>query len=129
MVLVAVLALHGRMHLNWEKPSVLKLSRFETPTICEEIINTFNNRPFGEGSDVTVLQIRYADTEEQKQLKAFTAIKRQFKADEYNEAAYGIPFGRYSADVANYQSPLQGRAQGANGSWLGHSPASSISPA
>ena len=106
-----------------------QFASFETPGICEEIIGTFNNRALGEGSENTILQIRYADTEEQKQLKAFTAIKRQFKADEYNEAVYGIPFGRYSSDEGSHESPLQNRAPGLEGSWLNNSPVSSVSPA
>ena len=105
------------------------MDSFETPVICEEMIEAFNNRPIGEGKDATTLQIRYADTEEQKQLKAFTAVKRQFKADEYNEAVYGVPFNAYSPGGASYQSPLQSRTQGINDSWINHSPASSVSPA
>ena len=109
--------------------SCLTEDSFETPIICEEIIEAFSNRSFGEGKDATALQIRYADTEEQKQLKAFTAVKRQFKADEYNEAVYGVPFNTYSPGNAPYQSPLQSRTQGINGSWINLSPASSVSPA
>ncbi|KAL9126446.1 MAG: hypothetical protein Q9217_004502 [Psora testacea] len=104
-------------------------ARFETPEICEEIIEAFNNRQVGEGKDVTVIQIRYADTEEQKKLKQFTAVKRQFKTDEYNEVVHGIPFNHYSPNTASYQSPLQGRFQGVNGHWTDQSPASSVSPA
>ncbi|KAG8527551.1 uncharacterized protein KY384_007703 [Bacidia gigantensis] len=99
---------------------------FETPTICDEIVQAFNNRTIGEDHDTTMLQIRFADTEEQKQLKAFTAVKRQFKADEYNEAAYGVLGSSYSPSAASYQSPLQSRATGVNAPWINHSPAPSV---
>ncbi|KAL9102957.1 MAG: hypothetical protein Q9163_001944 [Psora crenata] len=104
-------------------------ARFETPEICEEIIEAFNNRQVGEDKDATVIQIRYADTEEQKKLKQFTAVKRQFKTDEYNEVVHGIPFNHHSPNpTTSYQSPLQGRFQGINAPWTDQSPASSISP-
>jgi len=103
-------------------------SSFETQEICNQIIDAFNNKTIGNGTDALTLQIRYADTDEQKKLKRTTADKRQFKADEYNEAVYGIPFPHYSPTSAGYQSPLPARVQGVNGSWINQSPVSSISP-
>lgn len=105
------------------------IDRFETTEICEQIIATFNNKVIGDGKDATTLQIRYADTEEQKKLKTYTAIKRQFKADEYNEAVYGIPFTNYSPVSPSFPTAIQARSSSINGSWINQSPASSISPA
>lgn len=105
------------------------IDRFETTDICEQIIAAFNNKIIGTGKDATTLQIRYADTEEQKKLKTYTAIKRQFKADEYNEAVYGIPFTNYSPVSPSFHHAGQARGSSINGSWINQSPASSISPA
>ena len=102
--------------------------RFETTEICEQIIAAFNNKVIGDGKDATTLQIRYADTEEQKKLKTYTAIKRQFKADEYNEAVYGIPFGNSSSPSPSFPSLAPARSSNMNGSWINPSPMSSISP-
>lgn len=75
---------------------------FESPEICEKVIQTLHGKPIGEGKDAALLQLRYADTKEQKQLKMETAERRQFKAEEYNFAAFGpaSPYG--------FQSPLEG---------------------
>ena len=108
-----------------------QLSRFESPDICEHVIRTFNNMTVGEGKHATELQIRYADTEKQKQLKTCTAERRQFKTNEYNEAVYGpgSPYGFYSPVSATFQSPVPVRASGTSGAWSNQSSASSISPA
>ncbi|KAF9635306.1 putative sporulation-specific protein 5 protein [Lasiodiplodia theobromae] len=73
-------------------------ARFETRDICEEVIKKFNNTPVSvpDGED-HVIQIRYADTQEQKVLKQQTAAARQFRAAEFE---YGV---------------LQSRAANANG--------------
>ena len=105
------------------------INSFETTDICEQIIAAFNNKVIGDGKDATTLQIRYADTEEQKKLKTYTAIKRQFKADEYNEAVYGIPFSNYSSLSPSLRNAVQVRGPSINGSWINPSPVSSISPA
>lgn len=111
-------------------PHSLK-ARFESPDICEHVIRTFNNMTVGEGKHATELQIRYADTEKQKQLKTCTAERRQFKTNEYNEAVYGpgSPYGFYSPVSATFQSPVPVRAPGTSGAWSNQSSASSISPA
>ena len=103
------------------------MDRFENSEICGEIIAAFNNKVIEDGKSSTMLQIRFADTEEQKQLKAATAVKRQFKADEYNEAVYGTPFGQHVPHMG-YHSPLQGRTQGATGAGIQTTPSSSASP-
>lgn len=38
-----------------------------------------------------VMNIRYADTPAQKELKRVTAERRQFRTNEYNIGAYGTP--------------------------------------
>lgn len=91
-------------------------------------METFNNQDIEIGKDVTTLQIRYADTEDQKKLKQFTAIKRQFKADEYNEVVHGIPFDPYASNPAFFQSPLASRMRDINAPWLDQSPVSVNTP-
>lgn len=82
---------------------------FETPQICEKVIQTLHGKPIGEGKDAALLQLRYADTKEQKQLKMETAERRQFKAEEYNFAAFGpaSPYGFQSSIEGIFASPTQ----------------------
>lgn len=47
------------------------------------------------------MQIRYADTPAQKDLKKITTERRQFRTTEYNVSAYGSP-----VDIANLSSPM-----------------------
>ena len=96
------------------------------------MIDTFNNRTIGEGKLATTLQLRYADTEEQKKLKTFTAEKRQFKTNEYNEVVYGpgSPWRRlYSplSATAGYHTPITTPAAGPAMPWASQSQPSSIS--
>lgn len=107
--------------------------RFRTPEICQQIIDAFNNKTIGEGKMATTLQLRYADTEEQKKLKTFTAEKRQFKTNEYNEVVYGpnSPWRRFYSPVSastSYYSPSQARVPGSTMPWSTQSPSSSVSP-
>ncbi|KAL2056172.1 hypothetical protein ABVK25_003815 [Lepraria finkii] len=104
-----------------------------TPETCQQIIDAFNNKTLGEGKMATTLQIRYADTEEQKKLKTYTAEKRLFKTNEYNDVVYGpgSPWRRLYSPVSNSNSsysPIQIRAPGSNVPWSTQSQASSISP-
>ncbi|KAK8162096.1 hypothetical protein IWX90DRAFT_289425 [Phyllosticta citrichinensis] len=64
-------------------------ARFETRDICEEVIKKFNNTPVtvSDGEEEHTIQIRYADTQEQKILKQQTAAARQFRAAEFE---YGV---------------------------------------
>ena len=104
---------------------------FKTPEVCQEIIDAFNNKTLGEGKTATTLQIRYADTEEQKKLKTYTAEKRLFKTNEYNEVVYGpgSPWRRlYSPVSTSSYSPVQVRIPSSNVPWSAPSQASSISP-
>jgi len=58
--------------------------RFESRDICEEVIKKFNNTTVHRtGGEEHVIQIRYADTQEQKMLKQQTAAARQFRAAEF----------------------------------------------
>ena len=89
-------------------------SRFKTPEICEKVIESFHGKQVGEGKDSTILQLRYADTDQQKTLKMETAQRRQFKANEYNVAVNGpdSPY-RFDSPLSTFfQSPLQVRAPG-----------------
>ena len=52
--------------------------------MCEEIVKKFNNTPVSrDGGEEHIIQIRYADTHEQKMLKQQTAAARQFRAAEF----------------------------------------------
>ncbi|KAI0171811.1 hypothetical protein GGR52DRAFT_591630 [Hypoxylon sp. FL1284] len=70
-------------------------ARFETREICEHIIKSFSGKRLGE--ERLPLQIRYSDTEQQKDMKRQTAERRQYRTNEYNVSAYGTQFvGMYS---------------------------------
>lgn len=73
------------------------------------------------------LQIRYADTDEQKEFKAKTAKSRQFKATEYTrgiELFRGQLYGYPSPTTAGFGSPLQPNLSTGNGMWMSTSPMS-----
>ena len=63
-------------------------ARFENRDVCEIIIKNFNNSAVSKaGGEEHIIQIRYADTAEQKMLKQRTAAARQFRTAEYE---YGV---------------------------------------
>lgn len=62
---------------------------FDSREVCEEIIRKFHGMPLGE--EGLLLQVRYADTPAQKDLKRITTERRQFRTNEYNVGAYGGP--------------------------------------
>lgn len=62
-------------------------ARFESREVCEEIIARFHGQAIGE--EGLLLQVRYADTPAQKDLKRITTERRQFRTQEYNVGAYG----------------------------------------
>ena len=97
------------VRLHVEDINVPTKHSFETPQICEKVIQTLHGKPIGEGKDAALLQLRYADTKEQKQLKMETAERRQFKAEEYNFAAFGpaSPYGFQSSMEGIFASPTQ----------------------
>ena len=73
------------------------------------------------------MNIRYADTEEQKKLKTLTAERRQFKTNEYNTVVYGSgsPFNIFQPGGNGFQSPMPFRPPGLYAPW----PAQAGSPA
>ncbi|KAI9675924.1 MAG: hypothetical protein M1829_003162 [Trizodia sp. TS-e1964] len=73
-------------------------ARFDTPEICDEIIARFHGHKIGvEGLP---LQIRYADTQRQKELKKETVEKRIYRAREYSAVTRGAPW------IANTRAPF-----------------------
>ncbi|KFY33673.1 hypothetical protein V494_07416 [Pseudogymnoascus sp. VKM F-4513 (FW-928)] len=74
-------------------------ARFESREICEEIIRSYHGQPVGE--EGLLLQVRYADTPAQKDLKKITTERRQFRTTEYNVSAYGSP-----GDIASLSPPM-----------------------
>ncbi|RDL31945.1 RNA-binding, RBD [Venustampulla echinocandica] len=66
-------------------------ARFDCREVCHEIIKKFHGQPIGE--EGLLLQVRFADTPGQKDLKRITTERRQFRTNEYNVGAYGAPNG------------------------------------
>ncbi|KAI2465694.1 hypothetical protein F4781DRAFT_424583 [Annulohypoxylon bovei var. microspora] len=62
-------------------------ARFESREICDKIIKHFQGMLLGR--EALPLQIRYADSQRQKELKRVTAKRRQWRTNEYNVSAYG----------------------------------------
>ena len=75
------------------------------------------------------MQLRYADTQDQKQLKQQTADRRRFKTHEYNVAVSDpeSPCRLESPLAAVFPSPIQARGPGLNNPWINPSPVSSAS--
>ena len=91
---------------------------FETHDICEQVLDHFGKNPIQTGEDDATLQLRYADSEAQKQLKRDSAAHRGFKADEYNREAFGPNSPFYGTTITPvYPSPIQAIPAKANGSW------------
>ncbi|KAK7218487.1 hypothetical protein V2G26_006490 [Clonostachys chloroleuca] len=82
-------------------------ARFEGRTVCDEIIRKFNGVSIGH--EGMLMNIRYADTPAQKELKRVTAERRQFRTNEYNIGAYGTPLVGLSP---NMYSQTQWRRNG-----------------
>ncbi|KAK4494162.1 hypothetical protein PRZ48_014460 [Zasmidium cellare] len=61
-------------------------ARFDSREACEEVIKTFNNHTINSQGEELSIAIRYADTQEQKQLKQTTQAARQFRSQEYEYA-------------------------------------------
>ncbi|GAB7356632.1 hypothetical protein MBLNU459_g7352t2 [Dothideomycetes sp. NU459] len=64
--------------------------------VCEEVIKQFNNNPISTHGEEHTIQIRYADSQEQKHLKQQTAAARQFRSAEYE---YATQFHKQGACV------------------------------
>lgn len=60
---------------------------FESREICEEVIRRYHGQAIGD--ECFLMQVRYADTPSQKELKRVTAERRQYRTNEYNIGAYG----------------------------------------
>ncbi|PPJ50327.1 hypothetical protein CBER1_06468 [Cercospora berteroae] len=69
-------------------------ARFESRDDCEEVIKTFNNHTIKTAGEELQVQIRYADTQEQKSLKQQTQAARQFRSAEYEYATQAWRQGR-----------------------------------
>ncbi|KAL8968547.1 MAG: hypothetical protein Q9183_002412 [Haloplaca sp. 2 TL-2023] len=103
-------------------------ARFETPEICQKIIEECSGMLLDEAKDLR-LQIRYADTDEQKDFKAKTAKSRQFKSTEYSRGIAWVQGGLYgyqSPTAASFGSPLPANMGGPNPVWMSPSPMSPV---
>lgn len=74
---------------------------FESRDVCDEVIRKFNG--VGIGDEGLLMNIRYADTPAQKELKRVTAERRQFRTNEYNIGAYGTPLVGLAPSLYNGQ--------------------------
>ncbi|KAM0280764.1 hypothetical protein ACHAO9_011043 [Fusarium lateritium] len=72
-------------------------ARFEDRDVCDEVIEKFHGATVGE--EGLLMNIRYADTPAQKELKRVTAERRQFRTNEYNIGAYGTPLVGYGGSM------------------------------
>lgn len=84
------------------------LRSFESRAICDEIIKSYNNTPVSKnGGEEHLIQIRFADTPDQKHLKQQTAAARQYRTAEYESQTQGrSPFVSPARPVGN---PTAGR--------------------
>lgn len=85
-----------------EKLTSNKSRSFESRDVCDDIIKKYNG--VGIGEEGLLMNIRYADTPSQKELKRVTAERRQFRTNEYNIGAYGTPLVGMSPTLYNQQS-------------------------
>ncbi|KAH7150069.1 RNA binding protein MSSP-2 [Dactylonectria estremocensis] len=84
-------------------------ARFDNRDVCDDIIQKFNG--VGLGVEGLLMNIRYADTPAQKELKRVTAERRQFRTNEYNIGAYGTPLvgmnpTLYSSQPQQWRRPV-----------------------
>ncbi|TLD21111.1 hypothetical protein PspLS_08972 [Pyricularia sp. CBS 133598] len=92
-------------------------ARFESREVCERIIKNFNGLKLG--VDAQEMQVRYADTPSQKELKRITAERRQYRTNEYNIGAYGTHAVGMSPSI--YQQGSYGmRRSGSGGGSYNH---------
>ncbi|KAL2208729.1 hypothetical protein CC79DRAFT_1366936 [Sarocladium strictum] len=78
-------------------------ARFENREVCDDVIRRFNG--VGIGEEGLLMNIRYADTPAQKELKRVTAERRQFRTNEYNIGAYGTDMVGMPPDMFAAQHP------------------------
>lgn len=79
---------------------------FESRDICEEVIRRYHGQAIGD--ECFLMQVRYADTPSQKELKRVTAERRQYRTNEYNIGAYGTMAVGIAPSIYNPQ-PSWGR--------------------
>ncbi|KAF2859875.1 hypothetical protein K470DRAFT_282388 [Piedraia hortae CBS 480.64] len=71
-------------------------ARFESRDVCDEVIKKFGNHTLQSGDEELQIQIRFADTQEQKTLKQQTQAARQFRSAEYEYATQALRQGGLS---------------------------------
>lgn len=114
MVMVAELVSLGKLLpvLTLSSSTLLTVCRssFENRDVCEEVIKTFNNRTIPTATEELQVQIRYADTQEQKSLKQQTQAARQFRSAEYEYATQAYRQGRlpYAGTTLNDSASSKG---------------------
>jgi len=77
-------------------------ARFESRDVCDAIIKEFHGLSIGD--EGLQMNIRYADTPAQKELKRVTAERRQFRTNEYNIGAYGTTLVGYQPNMFGGQT-------------------------
>nr|POE51780.1 hypothetical protein CFP56_25987 [Quercus suber] len=89
------LGLLGKSLVSLVTLPILIFRSFESRDDCEAVIKTFHNTSIEASSEDMQVQIRYADTQEQKSLKQQTQAARQFRSAEYEWASQNYrPVGR-----------------------------------
>ena len=80
--------------------------RFDSREACDDVIKDFNNHAIQSGEEELQIQIRFADTQEQKSLKQQTQAARQFRSAEYEYATQAWRQGRipYAGTTMNDNS-------------------------
>ena len=82
-------------------------TRFEDRDACEEVIKQYNNLTIKDGEEDLQVQIRYADTQEQKVLKQQTQAARQFRSAEYEYATQAWRQGRLPIGISVDQDKVK----------------------
>ena len=87
---VEELVSHGKFssHMR-QSDSLIPTTSFKSRDVCEEVIKEFHYKHIDK--EGLQLQVRYADTPAQKELKGITKKGREFRTDEYSMAVNGNP--------------------------------------
>ncbi|KAK5709330.1 hypothetical protein LTR17_019901 [Elasticomyces elasticus] len=81
-------------------------ARFKSRDACDAVIRDFNNHAIQSNGEELLVQIRFADTQEQKALKQQTQAARQFRSAEYEYATQAWRQGRLPyAGTTMHDSP------------------------
>ena len=96
MVMAGVLALLGTLDTCSQTELIVTDTShsFESRDACDEVIRMFNNTDIKSQGEDLQMQIRFADTQEQKSLKQQTQAARQFRSAEYEYATQAWRQGR-----------------------------------